>query len=267
MKAKIKTLYKKFIFNLSANNNPVFLAFYKHFFAPKNGSLASFTDFFSRTNPEITVIQIGANDGFNHDPIHKFIKRDKWKGVLLEPQKEVYGEYLEKLHRKSVGINTINAALDHKDGYKQIYKVGFSKARWATGLTTFDRSVIESVIESAYVKECAKKEGVEIPGKNEELIKEEEVMVISPISLLAKYSIRKIDWLQIDTEGFDYEVIKVFDISKNPPKVIVFEHCNLSESEKQECYDHLHSNDYKLKEYGRDTLAVKSPEPVYLKYL
>lgn len=267
MKVKAKAQYKKLMFNLSAKNHPLFLAFYKYLYKPKAGTLSSFIDLFSRNNDEITVVQIGANDGFDRDPIHKFIKRDNWKGVLLEPQKEVYEQFLEKLHRKSKGIHTVNAALDYNDGAKPIYKIAFSNARWATGLTTFDRPVLEKALKSDYVLECAKNEGIEIPTAENRLIKEEEVAVISPATLINKYNLKKIDWLQIDTEGFDYEVIKMFNIQKTQPKVLVFEHYHLSKNEKQECYDHLIQNQYKIKEYGRDTLAIRNPEPVYYNYL
>lgn len=267
VKQKAKEAYKQIVFNLSANNNPFFLSFYKYFYKPKPGSLASFTNYFSRKNKPVTVVQIGANDGFNHDPIHKFIKRDAWRGVLVEPQKEVYENYLKKLHAKSEAIKTVNAALDYKDGSSTIYKISFSNARWATGLTTFNRAMMEKAVVSEHVKSCAKKEGVELPKKPEDRFKEEKIPTISPKSLLQKFKINKIDWLQIDVEGFDYEVIKMFDIPSTKPKVIVFEQYSLSDADKKECYHYLQQNNYRIKEYGRDTLAVQEPANEYEAFL
>ena len=267
IKNKARSFYKDLTFNLSASNSPIFMAYYRQFYKPKPGTIAAFADYFSRKNKNLTVIQVGANDGFNHDPIHKFIKRDKWKGILLEPQSEVYHQYLEKLYRKSEGIHTINAALDYKDGEGTIYKVSFSNARWATGLTSFDRSVLEKAVQSEHVKSCARKEGVQIPERVEDRIKEEKIRAISSQTLIRQYGIKQIDWLQIDTEGFDYEVIKMFDIENTKPTVIVFEHYHFSEEDRQNCLDHLHEHGYELKMYGRDVLAVKSPTGEYGKFL
>lgn len=267
LKNKARSIYKDFIFHLSASNNPLFTAYYKKKYKPKKGSIAEFTDLFSRSNPGLSVIQVGANDGFNHDPIHKFIKRDQWQGVLLEPQPMVYHQYLKRLHAKSPGIHTLNAALDYKDGTSTIYRVSFSNARWATGLTTFDRSALEKVVQSEHVKICAYKEGVLIPTQVEDRIQAVEIQAISPASLLKKYEIGRIDWLQIDTEGFDFEIIKMFDIGRTKPTVIVFEHKKFSEEERKNCFDYLHSHGYQLKTYGRDVLATRSTDPAYQRFL
>lgn len=271
IKNKIKNsysrVYKGLIFNLSANNNFIFRGFYKYFYKPRQGSLAEFTDIFSRNNPQLTVVQVGANDGFNHDPIHKFIKRDNWRGVLLEPQKEVFDQYLQKLYAKNKGVHTVNAAIDEKDGTRPVYKISFSKARWATGLTSFHRPTLEEMVISDHVIQCAKNEGVELPVNPQDRIKEEQIATISPESLMQQYQIEKIDWLQIDVEGFDYEVIKLFNIEKTRPGVIVFEQYNLTEKVRQECYQHLQDKGYRVKEYGRDALALHNYLHKYERFL
>lgn len=259
LKNSLTSFYKHFVFHLSANNHPVYLAYYKYVYKPGKGSLAEFADFFSRKNSPVKVVQIGANDGINHDPIHKFIKRDNWQGVLLEPQKEVFEKYLKKLHARSAAITTVNAALDDKDGTRSIYRISFSNARWATGLTSFDRQVLEKAVTSDYVKACAQNEGVTIPATIEERIREEKITAISPETLLNKYHIKEIDWLQIDTEGFDFNIIKMFNIGKTRPKVIVFEQCRLSDTERLECYNYLKEHSYRIREYGRDALAIREP--------
>ncbi len=126
IKSRIKSYYKGIIFNMSANNNLIFMFFYKVLYRPAKGSLDDFTDRFSRSTPGVTVVQIGANDGINNDPIHKFIKRDNWQGVLLEPQKYVFDRYLKPLYKKTRGITPFNAALDVRDGFKPVYKISIS---------------------------------------------------------------------------------------------------------------------------------------------
>src|SRR6185295_17937402 len=70
-KHRINDAYRKFRFRISANNNPFFILCYKWFYHPKKGTLSYFLDRYSRSKKgDFTVIQIGANDGINNDPIY-----------------------------------------------------------------------------------------------------------------------------------------------------------------------------------------------------
>jgi FkbM family methyltransferase len=264
-KSKVKTFYKGIVFNLSAANSPVFTLFYSVFYKPKKGSLDDFTSRFSRITGTVTVVQIGANDGINNDPIHKFIKRDNWQGVLLEPQKYVFEKYLKPLYARTKGIIVMNAALDSSDGFKPIYKISVSNSRWATGLTSFSRKILEEAVKSGYIERQAKKEGSPLPDNKNEYIAEESVECISTGTLLKRAGIVKTDWLQIDTEGFDFEIIKIFNIAVTRPTVIVYENLHLSPSEKKECINHLMVNGYLSRDYGANTLAMLNP-PEELKH-
>ena len=258
-KSKIKTFFKDIIYNLSADNNYLFFLFYRVLYKPRKNSLSDFTSRFSKSKAKITVVQVGANDGINNDPIHKFIKRDNWQGVLLEPQKYVFEKYLEPLYRKTKGIIVLNAALDVKDGVKPIYKLSFSNSRWATGLTSFNRKVLEEAVRSGYAEAQARKEGTPLPQDKDDYISVENIECISAATLLTRYGLDKIDWLQTDTEGFDYEIIKMFNIGVTQPKVIVYENLHLSPSEKQDCKNHLKNNGYEYLDFGGNTLAMKKP--------
>jgi FkbM family methyltransferase len=244
---------------MSADNNLIFLYFYRALYKPAKGSLDDFTDKFSRSIQGVTVVQIGANDGINNDPIHKFIKRDNWQGVLLEPQKYVFDRYLKPLYKKTKGITPFNAALDVRDGYKPVYKISISNSRWATGLTSFDRHVLEEAVRSGYIEKQARKEGCPLPDNKEDFISEESVECICTESLLKKYKLSRIDWLQIDTEGFDFEIIKMFNIGVTVPKVIVYENLHLSPSDQKSCIDYLISSGYACRDFGGNTLALKKP--------
>ena len=94
LKYYLKKKYNQFRFNLCANENPLYLFFYKYLYRPPKNSLSEFLDKYSKKNAPLTFLQIGANDGFIYDPIQKFIKRDNWKGIMLEPQPIVFKQYL-----------------------------------------------------------------------------------------------------------------------------------------------------------------------------
>jgi FkbM family methyltransferase len=258
-RSRVKAFYKGIVFNLSASNSALFTLYYKFFYYPEKGSLDDFTSRFSTISGKVTVVQVGANDGINNDPIHKFIKRDHWHGVLLEPQKYVFEKLLEPLHRNTKGITVLNVALDYKDGFKPIYKISVSNSRWATGLATFNREILEETTKSGYIERHAKKEGCPLPESKDEYIAEERVECICTETLLKKAGIDRTDWLQIDTEGFDFEVIKMFNIGVTRPAVIVYENIHLSPAIREECINHLKINGYVSRNYGSNTVAMRNP--------
>ena len=216
-------------------------------------------DLFSRNSATVRFLQIGANDGFFHDPLFKFIKMYRWQGVLLEPQPYVYNNYLKRLHQNTPGVFAVNAALSDTDGEKNIYKISFSNARWATGLTSFNRQVLEEAIDSGHVERCANRYGEKLPANRIDFIMEQPVQSITPGTLIRQYHFDVIDWLQIDAEGYDFEIIKLMEIHKTRPRVIAFEHSHLSQADRKACMEHLTTNDYKVREIGENTVAVRKP--------
>lgn len=268
LKRKLQSNWKSLRFNLSATNNPFFIGFYRYFYNPTEGSLSGFLNAYSlsKKNAGFTVIQIGANDGITHDPIHKFIKRDNWKGVLLEPQSGVFHQYLKKIYAKNKGIVTLCAAIGEEDGSQPIYKIGFSDMRWATGLTSFSKEKIESAFEDGIVASNCSKFGIEIPKDKNKWISQEEVEVISPKTLLKKFDIKKIDLLQIDAEGYDLEVIRIFDIPSTQPEAIIFENVGLEKSEYEAYLEKLRIEGYKTRKFGPNTLVLKNEYTQFQKY-
>lgn len=267
LQAYFKQKWKNYRFHLSATDHPFFSIYYKNFYTPAKGSLAEFLSEYSRSKPnDFFVIQIGANDGITNDPIHKFIKRDAWKGVLLEPQRKVFEEELSIIYQKNKGIHTLCAAIGSEDGSQKLYKIAFSESRWATGLASFSLDNMKSLFQNGVVEKNCRKEGIEIPKNPDEQISFDEVQVISPKTLLEQYKISKIDLLQIDAEGYDLEVLKIFDLSKNKPEAIIFENKNLEQKDLHECYALLKKNRYQLAEFGRDTLALLDKKGKFQKF-
>lgn len=259
MAFSLKNSFKNFLFNLSANNSFLYRAFYRFFYKPRKRSLAELLDLFSRRTETVNFLQVGANDGFFHDPLHKFIRMYRWKGVLLEPQPFVFERYLKRLHRNTPGIQTVNAAMANDDGVRNIYKISFSNSRWATGLASFNKSAIEEAIESGHVERCASRYGEKLPAEKKDFIAEETIACISPETLIQRYGLHKIDWLQIDAEGYDFEIIKMMKIEKTNPRVIVYEHSHLSADDQAACVRHLTNNNYAVTDIRENTIAMKKP--------
>jgi FkbM family methyltransferase len=261
-----RAFYKGVIFKMSAGNSKLFHLFYRYLYKPQKGSIDEFASNYSGRRRSITVVEVGANDGINNDPLHKFIRRDNWKGVLLEPQKFVFEKYLKPLYATTDGITVLNAALDFTDGIRPLYKIAVSGSRWATGLASFSREVVEEAVSSGYVEKQAMKEGTSLPIDKADFIATELVECISVVTLLKRYDLKKVDWLQIDTEGFDFEIIKMFISEKIRPEVIVYENIHFTDDQQKECLNFLTSLDYLCRTFGPNTLAMKKPANGYERY-
>lgn len=257
LKYRLIKAYTKLIFSLSSSENYLFHFFYRYLYKPERGSLDEFLDQYSKKTFPVTFLQVGANDGFIHDPLFKFIKRDNWKGIMLEPQPDVFNEYLARLHRKRPEIQAINAALDVRDGTKKLYKLSFSKERWATGMSGFSREVLVDKIRKGIVHYKAKKRSIDVPGNEEEMIVEENIATISPETLLKKFSNTGFRLLVIDTEGFDYEIIKMLNLDRISPEVIIYEAVHFNENTARECRAYLESHGFSCRSIGKDVLATK----------
>jgi len=266
MKKTIKQLYKQLIYTLSSRNNFILHFYYCHLYQPKKPSIAHFLNQFSKKSETIIALQIGANDGITHDPIHKFIKRDKWQAVLLEPQKDVFEKLLQPLYANDKNVTTINAALGAQDGFQNIYRIAFSNARWATGLTSFNKAVLEKAFQNGHIAKQAKKEGVKIPPNKADQIIENKIKVVSISTLFKQYPLNKIDVLQIDTEGFDFEIIKLFDLNNITPKSIIYENSHLSNEDKLACKKHLISHNYNHINFGGNSLAIHQSLSAFYDY-
>ena len=88
-------------------------------------------------------------------------------------------------------------------------------------------------------------------------MKEIEVPGLSVQSLLGKHDITKIDLLQIDTQGFDCQIVKQFLSSPVRPTVINFEHYHTGPDDLQTCYRLLVDNGYRLAPLEIDTVAYR----------
>ena len=77
--------------------------------------------------------------------------------------------------------------------------------------------------------------------------------------ILRRNAIEQIDVLHIDTEGFDFEIIKMVAAAKVKPTVVHFEHLLLSDADRQACYTLLAEQGYRLARNGINTIAYLQP--------
>jgi hypothetical protein len=88
-------------------------------------------------------------------------------------------------------------------------------------------------------------------------IKITKVPSVTIRTLFEKHSVGRVDLLQIDTEGYDYEILKSIDLDEIRPTVIHFEHAHMGHVNLERCLTHLIDNNYYIHIYKIDTVAVK----------
>jgi len=200
-----------------------------------------------RSTPPRSLIQIGANDGITNDPVDALIRRHALLAVRVEPLPEPFAK-LQARHAGDANVRTVQAAVDAVDGDRPIWRVeapGDQHVRLST-IASFDRSVIE-------------KHHARYSSRGGRLV-EQLVRVISPSSLVREFlpEAAGIDILQVDAEGYDAVIVRLFLDAGLRPHLINYEHNNLRGDDDAECLARLRSSGYLLARYGRDTVAMRS---------
>jgi FkbM family methyltransferase len=233
---------------------------------PPLTSTYDFLRFYARSkkskNQNVMCLQVGANDGKINDPVYEYFTNYGWKGILVEPQTDVFEQGLTKTYEGNKNVILENVALANQEGHLPFYRVAISKARWATGLSSFDRKSLEGHIENGYIIRKAQDEGLKIPENKNDLIETVQVPTCTVDALLNKHKVSKLDVVCIDTEGYDFEILKLIDLKRLDPEVVFFESKNLSNKDFSEAKNLLQNLGYQLFWEKGDTLAIKYPYPI-----
>ncbi len=195
-------------------------------------------DYLKRLDEEFYFIQIGAHDGKWCDPINNYVKRFHWNGLLVEPQPRAFQKLVENYsdqpqlkfenalifneNRAEVPLYTVHNEGDNDALFQLSYMARLDRDSLFRELSSFGLEEVNSLIEEIRVPSLT------IPN------------------LLEKHNFPKLDLLVIDAEGYDFEILKMFDFSKIKPAIIQLEIAHLSIDEKNECFSYLAQNGYRI---------------------
>ena len=184
-------------------------------------------------------VQIGANDGVLDDPLRDLIIEYHLAGLLIEPLPDFF-EKLRKNYKDQPQLIFENIAIATKEALFTMYRVK-SDARvlkeWH-GMASFEKKHLL---------------GEKIPDK---YIEPYVVQALTLQTVLTKHHIDQIDLLQVDTEGYDGEIVRSTLNSGFLPKIINYEQVHLSSAERTACKQLLTEKGYYFLDVGKDTLAV-----------
>jgi FkbM family methyltransferase len=190
-------------------------------------------------------LQVGAHDGAMEDPLRNHVLGGQWHGILVEPQALPFGRLVEN-YAGLDGLTFINAAVSERSGQKTLYVI-----QDETGAT------LESLSGTASFR----RETLEAPhrkvGPAGSRIGSVEVVCKTFADVLA--DVAYLDLLEIDAEGYDLELLKLFDFGRIKPPIVRFEHRHLSPDERDEAVELLADHGYRMVREEYDTTAYSAP--------
>ena len=193
-----------------------------------------------KSRTPVFFLQIGGMNT-SSDPLNPSVRKYGWKGILVEPLPDMM-QRLKANYANRPDLIFENVAITEQDETRVLYRIlpeavnTAGLPAWTLGMSTF------------------------VPGKLDQFkphVTEQPVTCLTLNSLLKKHNPEKIDVLQIDTEGYDFKILRQFDFARYQPAIINMEYVNLSSSEKEECQALLHKNGYVFYEYELDLFAIK----------
>jgi FkbM family methyltransferase len=220
--------------------------------------------YLARTKPavnaavaEFFVIQVGAYDGRTNDPLYQYIQKYRWRGILIEPQQEPFA-FLQQTYKDHTQLTLLNVAIAEQNGQKDFYQLRAETSEDGSN----DLPVWGQQIASLSLPNVLKhKHGVPDYGIStgipniEDLIEVHKVDCLSFQSLIERYNVENIDLLQVDAEGYDYELIMSFPFDRLKPSIVHYEHMHLSDEKQHACLRRLVALGYKVALEFSDTIA------------
>jgi FkbM family methyltransferase len=203
---------------------------------------------FAETNPAAFFVEIGANDGEQHDHLRPILERWPWRGIMVEPVPYVF-ERLKRNYGKQDLVVLENAAIADRDGELPFYHLAQASEserpelpQWYDGIGSFSRDAVLN--HAGYV-----------PDIEQRLVRT-NVPCLTFESLCRKHGVERVDLLLIDTEGYDHEILKNIDWKVHRPRLVVYEHYHLDPADRARTQSRLEQLGYEIKEEGFDTWCL-----------
>jgi FkbM family methyltransferase len=190
-------------------------------------------------------VQIGSNDGKKNDPLYSYIRKNNWKGILVEPEPANFKKLLNS-YGHTEGLIFENVGIGPEPGDMLFYRLNNiteQEPGWYDQIGSFDKGTFIKNI--SYGKDLDKR------------ITTGLLPVITFDELLKKNKFRNIDLLHTDTEGFDYKILRSINFAEHNIRLVLFEGEWMTQFELKEIIRYLKKFNYRIFQCGIDYAAVK----------
>jgi FkbM family methyltransferase len=161
----------------------------------------------SSAEHQLSFVQIGANDGRSGDPLRGVIPRHALTGLFVEPQADPF-ERLQERYGNVPDLRFAQVAITEVDGPVTLFT---DPSRTTLGTLTPDRNIMRDRSASSV--------GVTVDGRTFG-------------SLVAEFGLGDFDMLQLDTEGFDYKILRQVPLNAHRVSIVNMEYFCLPVSER-----------------------------------
>lgn len=148
-------------------------------------------------------VEVGAEDGITFSNTYFFEKEREWNGICIEPRKKAFSQLVK--NRKCIPENICVGKENKTEKFLEI-EGGNDML-----------SGIYNKYDSRHIKRIHERK---LPGETQSMI---EVKCQTLASILQKYNISEIDYLSIDTEGNELDILKGIDFDKVKIRYITVE--------------------------------------------
>jgi FkbM family methyltransferase len=213
------------------------------------------------SQPTFSIVQIGAYVGdTDNDPIYAFVHGELANHpgstvVLVEPISDSFAR-LQVAYR-DLDVVCVNAAIAERAGEREMYRlasdadpVAEGLGDWVHQLSSLREDRMTSLWDSFEQDRAV--QDFYLRHRTCELVR-----CTTMHQLLADHSLNGVDLLQMDTEGYDYEILKTIDFGRVRPRFINYERVLLLD-EEEACRKLMRDAGYVLFDWGLDTLCVTS---------
>jgi FkbM family methyltransferase len=201
----------------------------------------------SALSPAICCLQVGANDGVSCDPIYPLVDKYNVYGILVEPQADAYERLRTNYAQFGSRFKFLNAAIGPRNQSVPMYRVrpGSDGPTWLQGIASFRQDVFMRHLDS-------------VPNLTS-FMETIQVPCLPFSEVFGQLGLEHVDLLQIDTEGYDAEILRLFDVPARQPAIIHFEHKHLSRIDLENCVNMLVDLEYRVAVGPGDTIAYRRP--------
>lgn len=217
---------------------------------------------------QLSVVEIGANDGKWKDPIHRFLRQEmgSTQVLLIEPQPEI-ARMLAETYRDHEAVEIFEGAVASVSGELTLYRVRpdlwdltkmpYMKSAPSHAAPSGFASTVRAHVEDHVRMMRWRSNGRPVPiADSIEALRVEALTVKDLVKRFPRFF--PVDVLQVDVEGIDDQLVLAALELDEPPLVINFEAKHLQEARRADLESRLQDCGYRLTRVGADLLAVRA---------
>lgn len=202
---------------------------------------------FVKLFPKAFFVQVGSNDGDQLDHLQRAILSSQWHGIMIEPVPYVFARLEKNYGHLQSRITLRNLAIAPEAGSMPFWHLrqddtSAALPRWYDALGSFRKDVV--LKHERYIPDIRQR------------LTCSEVKTQTFSGLCEQECIEQVDLIQMDTEGFDFEIIKLIDLDLYRPRLVIYEHHHFDSATKAECEAHMRARGYVLLREAMDTWCL-----------